>query len=998
MKKITNLVFIACLQANFVTGAWGQATRLPDECAYPVYRQVEGVKSPSMTLNGDWQFQYSASSPWTAITVPGEPAMQGYAIRHDQPFTYRKKFTVPSDYAGRRIVLRFDGVYSHAKLSVNGKEVRQHDGGFTRWETDITPFVTPGRENELTLEVADRLKDISYASGYAHHPIGGILRNVTLLAMPKETLYDFYAITELDDQFRDATLRLSFKATGAAGAQVKYTLTNLATGEPVKLPRQQFSVVEGDNSHAIEVNRPLLWDAEHPNLYRLAVSLEKNGKEVASFVKQIGFREVAVDGDRMLVNGRQVKLRGACRHDIHPVLGRSAAAEYDSLDAVMFKRSNMNFVRTSHYPPSEQFLEACDREGVYVECESAVCFVNTYRQKNYAPGNSENDSTFLPQYLSQSREMVKAFRSHPALLFWSIGNESMYGENFRKSYDWIKATDTTRPIIFSYPGTVKNGKPVFDLLSMHYPGVDGNLDQWGKKTHGFQGEGIPALFDEWAHPACYTYETLQNDPNIREFWGKSLDMMWGKLFDARGGLGGAVWCYADETFMLPEPKVGTAFWKDFAHTAKPKDYEGKCVGYGEWGIVDVWRREKPEFWSTKKAYSPVRLTKTQAELPAEGQQLALPVYNRFDHTNLNEITVAYTYRGRRKTQQGPALEPHTRGTLTIPALKWREGEPLTVEFLDAKGELIDKDIVTLGKPGIPASAMTKAKSGGKLTVEETAEAITVKGKGFEIPFNKADGLIHNATRKGKTVIEKGPMLYLDINLNHLSGAEVRKMASRFRLDWKDWQKSSLAYTKVGDNVKVSIDGRYKDVQLNAAVTITPQGVMTVEYSTEGHPNGYVRETGLAFDLPDAYDNLKWERKGYWSSYPEDAFAGNEGETPLYNSHDVAYGANPDQPWNSDTRDYYYWSDRGANCDNPLTRKAKGMKENIYSYSLTGKAVKGGLTVTSTDASVACRTWKSAEGQLRLYIDNRWDYPEIAWGNYCKIIEATPSAGSITMKF
>ena len=87
--------------------------------------------------------------------------------------------------------------------------------------------------------------------------------------------------------------------------------------------------------------------------------------------------------------------------------------------------------------------------------------------------------------------------------------------------------------------------------------------------------------------------------------------MWSGLFDAPGGLGGAIWGYVDETFMLPEPKVGTAFWKEFARTAKPEDYQGKCVGYGEWGIVDVWRREKPEFWATKKAYSPVRLMTTE---------------------------------------------------------------------------------------------------------------------------------------------------------------------------------------------------------------------------------------------------------------------------------------------------------------------------------------------------------------------------------------------------
>ena len=290
----------------------------------------------------------------------------------------------------------------------------------------------------------------------------------------------------------------------------------------------------------------------------------------------------------MLVNGHQVKLRGACRHDIHPTLGRTTTLELDSLDAVLFKQANMNFVRTSHYPPTERFLEFCDRYGIYVESETAVCFVDTYRQKNYKPGRSQNDLAFAERYLGQCREMVKSLRSHPSILFWSIGNESVYGSNFQLCWDWIKATDTTRPVIFSYPGSaVEKKAEIFDILSMHYQNVYGNVGQWGMSTHNFQGHGIPALFDEWAHPACYTYATLQTDPNIREFWGKSLDMMWSGLFNAPGGLGGAIWGYVDETFSLPEPKFGTSFWKEFARTAKPLDYQGNCVGYGEWGIVDV---------------------------------------------------------------------------------------------------------------------------------------------------------------------------------------------------------------------------------------------------------------------------------------------------------------------------------------------------------------------------------------------------------------------------
>ena len=999
MKQIKTILFaFGCSFLLSGTKAFAQVERLPDEASYPVLQELAGVETPAVLLSGTWQFRYSPDSKWDKIQVPGEPAMQGYAIEHDKPFTYRKSFTVPADYAGKHTILRFDGVYSHARLFVNGTFVREHHGGFTRWETDVTPFVRPGKNNEIRLEVTDRLDDISYASGYAHHPIGGILRDVTLFALPETCLYDFYAETHLDAAYEDAVLKIGYSSPVAGGAEVAYTLTD-PSGRRYPLAQSRFPLEEGGNMNELPVKNPLKWDAEHPNLYTLTITLSKDGKEIGRFDRRIGFRDVKIEKDRMLVNGMPVKLRGACRHDIHPTLGRTTTAELDSLDVILFKRSNMNFVRTSHYPPTERFLEYCDRYGIYVESETAVCFVDTYRQKNYAPGKTQDSAEFTPRYLSQCREMVKSFRSHPSILFWSIGNESVYGTNFQQCWDWVKATDKTRPVIFSYPGSVGEKKPVYDILSMHYQDVNGNLNQWNRSTHGFQGEGIPALFDEWAHPACYTYATLQEDPNIREFWGHSIERMWSGLFDAPGGLGGAIWGYVDETFMLPEPKVGTAFWKEFARTAKPEDYQGKCVGYGEWGIVDVWRREKPGFWAAKKAYSPVRLMTTEVASFLSGQRLLLPLYNRFDHTDLDEIKIRYTYKGLEKELPAPSIAPQQKGLLVIPAEAWEEGELLSICFYTATGELLDAEQVSLGSDYHVRLADSEASPvNGVLLVEETAGMMTIKGDGFEIPFSKETGLICNATSKGQVIIEKGPFLHLDINLNHLTGAEVRKSARKFLTSDSDWKKQSLTYTRKEGAVEVALSGFYQDVQTDILIRISPAGEMNVSYVVAGQPNGYLRETGLSFYLPERLDYLQWERKGMWSCYPEGAFAGNTGETSLYNPKQVRYGENPAQPWSADTHNYYYWADAGANCDRPLTQMAKGMKENIYRYTLSATGVKAGLTVCSPDASLACRTSKRGDGQLMLYINNRWDYPEIAWGNYCKTLEAVPCYGEMKIRF
>lgn len=999
MKQIKTILFaFGCSFLLSGTKAFAQVERLPDEASYPVLQELAGVETPAVLLSGTWQFRYSPDSKWDKIQVPGEPAMQGYAIEHDKPFTYRKSFTVPADYAGKHTILRFDGVYSYARLFVNDTFVREHHGGFTRWDTDITPFVRPGKKNEIRLEVTDRLDDISYASGYAHHPIGGILRDVTLFVLPETCLYDFYAETHLDAAYEDAVLKIGYSSPVAGGAEVAYTLTD-PSGRRYPLAQSRFPLEEGGNMNELPVKNPLKWDAEHPNLYTLTITLSKDGKEIGRFDCRIGFRDVKIEKDRMLVNGMPVKLRGACRHDIHPTLGRTTTAELDSLDVILFKRSNMNFVRTSHYPPTERFLEYCDRYGIYVESETAVCFVDTYRQKNYAPGKTQDSAEFTPRYLSQCREMVKSFRSHPSILFWSIGNESVYGTNFQQCWDWVKATDKTRPVIFSYPGSVGEKEPVYDILSMHYQDVNGNLNQWNRSTHGFQGKGIPALFDEWAHPACYTYATLQEDPNIREFWGHSIERMWSGLFDAPGGLGGAIWGYVDETFMLPEPKVGTAFWKEFARTAKPEDYQGKCVGYGEWGIVDVWRREKPEFWATKKAYSPVRLMTTEVASFLSGQRLLLPLYNRFDHTDLDEIKIRYTYKGVEKELPAPSIAPHQKGLLVIPAEAWEEGELLSICFYTATGELLDAEQVSLGSDYHVRLADSEASPvNGVLLVEETAGMMTIKGDGFEIPFSKETGLICNATSKGQVIIEKGPFLHLDINLNHLTGAEVRKSARKFLTSDSDWKKQSLTYTRKEGAVEVALSGFYQDVQTDILIRISPAGEMNVSYVVAGQPNGYLRETGLSFYLPERLDYLQWERKGMWSCYPEGAFAGNTGETSLYNPKQVRYGENPAQPWSADTHNYYYWADAGANCDRPLTQMAKGMKENIYRYTLSATGGGAGLTVCSPDASLACRTSKRGDGQLMLYINNRWDYPEIAWGNYCKTLEAVPCYGEMKIRF
>ena len=263
MKK-TFLLLGTCL----LMGQGILATGLSPESAFLIPSEVAGVDNPALLLSGTWQFRYAPKDKWNNVQVPGELAMQGYAIQHDTPYLYRKSFTLPADYKGKRTILRFDGVYSHARLSVNGTFIREHHGGFTRWETDITDHVRPGKKNEIQLEVTDRIDDISYASGYGHHPIGGILRDVTIFALPANCLYDFAAETHLDTLYRDAVLKVSYQGETTGNAEVAYTLPD-PSGRNVPLAQSIFPLKGNENSNELPVRNPLKWDAEHPlTLYR----------------------------------------------------------------------------------------------------------------------------------------------------------------------------------------------------------------------------------------------------------------------------------------------------------------------------------------------------------------------------------------------------------------------------------------------------------------------------------------------------------------------------------------------------------------------------------------------------------------------------------------------------------------------------------------------------------------------------------------------------------
>ncbi|MDX1286379.1 MAG: glycoside hydrolase family 2 TIM barrel-domain containing protein, partial [Draconibacterium sp.] len=509
---------------------------------------------------------------------------------------------------------------------------------------------------------------------------------------------------------------------------------------------------------------------------------------------------------------------------------------------------------------SEQFLEYCDEYGIYVEDETAICFVGSHRTEAYrATGASENDPEFTERYLSQLEEMVQSHRNHPSVVIWSIGNENRFGSNFVKEFEWVKQNDLTRPVIYSYPGQVPDSSKIYEIISMHYPSWQGNLNQYGISTKGFESQEMPMLFDEWAHVACYNNFELKEDPNVRNFWGQSLDSMWTYTFEADGALGGAIWCMLDETFMLPEDLEGfNEWWGILDKNIIPATYEGPCVGYGEWGIVDVWRRKKPEFWGTKKAYSPTKIYQKQIDDFKPNEELKIPVHNRFDHSNFSELKIKWKYGEEEGILDYIKLEPHQKGELVFPANNWNPEEKLNIKFFQNDTFLIDEYNLQIGERLVK---LPNCKT-GNLVLMENENQVKISGKSFTVDVNKKTGLLDNLIINDKLLLKSGPYLNLKF-----PGERVQYSTIKMENYAENWKCSEFGFSEENGIATIYVKGKYDDIiEFNYSIKIDENGLFIINYNALNiMQRKTVQEAGLKFITGSAFEKLTWDRNSYFTS-------------------------------------------------------------------------------------------------------------------------------------
>ena len=431
-----------------------------------------------LSLEGTWKFNWVANaderptdfyktdlddSKWNNIQMPGNWEMLGYGqpeyvnvgfawrghfdqqppavpTKDNHVGSYRREINIPSNWDGKRVIAHFGSVTSNIYLYVNGKFAGYAEDSKVAAEFDITPFLKKGK-NLIAFQTF-RWCDGSWCEDQDFWRLSGPARENYLYARSKDhRLLDVRVETDLKNNYKDGYLNITAKVQGNTLA---YFGLYDPDGKEVIVTGTD-NVKNGVAKYQLRVKNVRKWSAETPNLYTLVVSPIQNGGMYLPYEivqVKVGFRKVEIKNKQFLVNGQPVLLKGANRHEIDPDEGYNLSEQRMIQDIMMMKRMNINAVRTCHYPDDPRWYDLCDKYGLYVVAEAN----QESHGFQYGDDAAAKKPEFAKQIMERNQHNVSMFFNHPSIVTWSMGNETVMGDNFLKAYKWIKSQDKTRPV------------------------------------------------------------------------------------------------------------------------------------------------------------------------------------------------------------------------------------------------------------------------------------------------------------------------------------------------------------------------------------------------------------------------------------------------------------------------------------------------------------------------------------------------------------------------
>ena len=759
--------------------------------------------------------------------------------------SYRRTFELPKDWKGKDVYFHVGSATSNLTLWVNGKYVGYSEDSKVAAEFNISKYLKPGK-NLIAMQVM-RWCDGSYFEDQDFWRFTGIAREVYLYARPKLHAADIRLNAALENNYQDGVLNYKVSLKGGK-TDVAITLCD-KEGKQIA----QATGAQG----VIKVPKVNAWTAETPYLYKAYITL-KNKQGAAEVIPQkVGFRNVEIKNAQLLVNGQPVLVKGADRHEMDPDGGYVVSLERMIQDIKIMKQLNINAVRTSHYPCDPRWYDLCDEYGIYITAEANL--------ESHGMGYEEKSLAKFPEYIvphiERNEGNVKPLINHPSVIVWSLGNESGYGVNFEKAYDWVKACDKTRPAQYERGGYDSKT----DIYCPMYIGYEESESYC--KSNGTK----PYIQCEYAHAMG------NSEGGFKEYW--DLIRKYPKY------QGGYIWDFVDQGLRDKSPVTGKEIFTyggDYGRYPA-SDYNLNCNG-----IIAPNRRLNPHAYEIQYVLQNVWIKDFDAE------NGSFNVYNENFFKNIDDLSLTATLfaNGVKLTTVAipdtKGIAPQATKMVKSEALKSaiekaeaeHATEEITINFAfasDGSQPLVDKgqvmarqQIVLNGYEFDKVDA--PANTGSKIEVEETNSYVKVSAERMSVTIGKKTGMIDYLDVDGEPMLKFRESMtpeFWRAPTDNDYGASLQK---KMRV-WKNPQMNLKSFDKSESKDSVVLTANFEMPEVKAELMlryrINAAGEVTVTEKMTTDKEAKVADLfryGMQLQMPSSFSKLEYYGRGPEENY------------------------------------------------------------------------------------------------------------------------------------
>ncbi|GAA0182604.1 beta-galactosidase LacZ [Clostridium sediminicola] len=856
-----------------------------------------------MCLNGQWKFSYSDdiekrnkefynedfnTSKWNEIKVPSHWQLEGYGIpqytnvtypwvghenlkppyapiKYNSVGQYVKNFEVPSNWHGNPIHISFQGVESAFYLWINGEFVGFGQDSFTPSEFDLTPYLKKGK-NKLAVEVY-RWSDASWLEDQDFWRMSGIFRDVYLYSTADFHIYDFFALTTLDDNYENGEIKIDVEVENyfendcdnlVFEAMLYDKKNNMIFDETLIYDLDIGNIDTINFKVSKKVDAPKKWSAEIPNLYTLVLSLKVDGKIIETISSKVGFRKFELKDGLMLINGKRIVFKGVNRHEFSCAKGRSIGYNEMLQDILLMKQYNINSVRTSHYPNQPLWYDLCDKYGLYVIDENNL---ETHGSWEYGqiglcetvPGNKKE---WTPALLDRCNSMVERDKNHPSIVIWSLGNESFGGDNFLKMYNFIKEKDSSRLVHYEGIFHYRESEACTDIESTMYTTPDYN------ENYALKNVKKPFILCEYAHAMGNSCGNLYK---------------YTEQFDKYPVLqGGFIWDWIDQAIKT-QTEDGIeymAYGGDFGDTPNDGNFCGN-------GLIFADRKVSPKIYEVKKCYQNIAFKEEDI------LNLKINVKNKFLFTNLNNFNFIWSIANNGlEIANGHVLmelEPLSEKVIQIPysfdkKVKTTDEYVLTISCSMKKATIWCKSgheiafeqfiLPTIKiKDEVKKNDVIEDKA---LILVEENNLLIVSGEDFTVKYSTATGDLISYYAKGLELIKEAPKVnFWRASIDNDKGNNLPQRCAIWKNEGSNRELIALSVKDSEEKVIIIseyfLKGTSSFIKVKNIIDI--KGKIKISLSlTPGNELPEIPEIGMMFILDKTYSNLKWYGRGPHESY------------------------------------------------------------------------------------------------------------------------------------